>query len=254
MKSGCLNEKAKEGNRVRVLLILPAYNEQETIVNTVSRIRDARFPAGVAVDYLVINDGSADGTETLCRAHGIPCLSLVRNLGIGGAVQTGYLYAARMGYDAAVQFDGDGQHDIGSLEALLRPLLEDRADFTVGSRFLAGEDGGFRSTLLRRVGIRYLSGLIRLLTGKRVLDVTSGYRAANRKALEYLAGDYPVDYPEPESLVLLHKRGFRVEEVPVKMFQREGGQSSIGSLQSVYYMIKVTLAIVCAAMRKGGTP
>ena len=235
---------------MRVLLILPAYNEQETIAKTVSRIRSASFPPGVAVDYLVINDGSADRTEAICREHGIPCLTLAQNLGIGGAVQTGYLYALREGYDAAVQFDGDGQHDIGSLGALLQPLLEDTADFTVGSRFLEEGSSGFHSTLLRRVGIRYLSGLIRLVTGAKVLDVTSGYRAANRQALTYLAGDYPVDYPEPESLVLLRKRGFRIREVPVNMFEREGGQSSISSTRSVYYMIKVTLAILCAAVRR----
>lgn len=236
---------------MRVLLILPAYNERANILHTVARIQTARFPEGVQVDYLVIDDGSTDGTGDLCREHGLPSISLVQNLGIGGAVQTGYLFAAMQGYDAAVQFDGDGQHDIASLGALLQPLLDGNADFAVGSRFVGGAASGFQSTFLRRVGIRYLSGLIRLLTGERVLDVTSGYRAANRQVLEYLARDYPVDYPEPESLVLLHKRRFRITEVSVNMFEREGGKSSISSFKSVYYMIKVTLSILCAAMRRG---
>ena len=204
------------------------------------------------VDYLVIDDGSTDGTAALCRENGIPCLSLVQNLGIGGAVQTGYLYASLRGYDVAVQFDGDGQHDIRSLGALVAPIAEGRADFTVGSRFVEEGSSGFQSTRLRRAGIRYLSAIIRLLTGERVRDVTSGYRAAGREALAYLAGDYPVDYPEPESLVQLHRQGFRIQEVPVNMFQRGGGTSSIHAMKSVYYMIKVTMSVLCASMRNGG--
>ncbi len=235
----------------KVLLILPAYNEEETILHTVQQIREAKLPAHMDVDYIVINDGSTDRTEALCRENHIPCISLVQNLGIGGAVQTGYLYALLDGgpYDIAVQFDGDGQHDIGSLERLVEPIIQGRCDFTVGSRFL-DNSSSFHSTALRRAGIRYLSFLIRLVTGQRVADVTSGYRAAGRAAIEYLSRDYPVDYPEPESLVQLCRQGFRVEEVPVNMFERTGGRSSIGSLRSVYYMVKVTMAVLCAAMRK----
>ena len=237
---------------MKVLLILPAYNEEETIVSTVGQVRAASFPEGMQVDYVVINDGSTDRTEALCRQNGIPCISLVQNLGIGGAVQTGYLYASLSGYDVAVQFDGDGQHDIHSLEALVAPIAEGRANFTVGSRFLVEGSSGFQSTFMRRVGIGYLSSVIRLLTGERVRDVTSGYRAADRKAMQYLAGDYPIDYPEPESLVQLHKQRLRIEEVPVNMFERGGGKSSIHSLKSAYYMIKVTMAVLCAAIQKGG--
>ena len=184
---------------MRLLLILPAYNEEKSILSTVEQIRRASFPDTLTVEYLVINDGSTDRTAALCREHGIPCLSLLQNLGIGGAVQTGYLYAARRGYDIAVQFDGDGQHDIHSLETLTAPLVEGSCDFVVGSRFLR-EEGGFRSTFLRRVGIRYLSSLIFLVTGQRIRDVTSGYRAANRAVIRFFARDYPVDYPEPDKL------------------------------------------------------
>ncbi len=239
---------------VRILLILPAYNEESTIEATVQTIREAAPSFDDEIDYLVIDDGSTDSTRELCLQNHIKCLSLVQNLGIGGAVQTGYLYAAVMGYDAAVQFDGDGQHDIRSLPELLKPIREGVSDFVVGSRFMPGEDGlsasGFQSTPLRRLGIRYLSAVIKLVTGKRVLDVTSGYRAANRKALLYLAENYPVDYPEPESLVHLIKQRFRVCERPVNMFERAGGTSSIHSMKSVYYMIKVTLAILCASMQR----
>lgn len=236
-------------NTLRALLILPAYNESAVIQKTVQGILEAPPAEGLEVDYIVINDGSTDGTKELCRQHGIRCLSLVQNLGIGGAVQTGYLYAALNGYDIAIQFDGDGQHDIHSLGALVAPILEGRCDFVVGSRFLEGSSA-FRSTRLRRAGIRYLSFVLRLVTGRKIADVTSGYRAANRKALLYLAENYPVDYPEPESLVHLYKRGLRVEEAPVNMFARTGGSSSIHSLRSVYYMIKVTAAILCAAMKR----
>ncbi len=211
----------------RVLLILPAYNEEENILRTVEHIKEARFSQGLQVDYVVINDGSRDRTEALCRERGVPCITLVQNLGIGGAVQTGYLYALMgpQAYDIAVQFDGDGQHDIGSLENLIKPIREGQCDFTVGSRFIGGASG-FRSTALRRAGISYLSFLIRLVTGQRIRDVTSGYRAASRGAIEYLSREYPVDYPEPESLVCLCRQGFRIEEVPVNMFEREGGPPS----------------------------
>lgn len=237
----------------RVLLVIPAYNEEENIVNTVRQIREARFSPEFSVDYIVINDGSTDRTGELCRENHIPCVSLVQNLGIGGAVQTGYIYALSQGkeYDAAVQFDGDGQHDIACLEDLVAPIIEGNCDFTLGSRFLDGSSS-FHSTALRRAGIRYLSLLIRLVTGKRFMDVTSGYRAAGRAAIEYLSRDYPVDYPEPESLVLLCRQGIRIREVPVNMFERAGGKSSISSLRSVYYMLKVTMAVLCAAMRKRG--
>ena len=236
---------------MKLLLILPSYNERENIVQTVQQIADFKRTSSLdfEVDYLVINDGSTDDTEKVCRQHGVKCLSLVQNLGIGGAVQTGYIYAYRNGYDMAVQFDGDGQHDITSLPELVAPILDGSADFTVGSRFLK-KGSTFQSTFMRRAGIKYLSFLIRLLAGVRLSDVTSGYRAANRKTLSFLAKNYPVDYPEPESIVALKKNKFRIKEVQVNMFERTAGKSSIDFYKSIYYMIKVSFAILCAAIQK----
>lgn len=239
--------------RMKVLLIVPAYNEEKNIVKTVETIQQAQkdFMEHVELDYLVVNDGSTDQTEEICKEHGFQHITLVDNLGIGGAVQTGYIYADRHGYDVAVQFDGDGQHDIQGLPQLLEPLATGEWDFTVGSRFLQEGSSGFHSTAARRMGIRLLSFLIKLVSGERVQDVTSGFRAANKRVIRAFAADYPVDYPEPESLISLSKQGFRIKEVPVNMFERTGGVSSISFFKSIYYMIKVTLAILCAAARKG---
>lgn len=238
---------------MRVLLIVPAYNEAENLprlVETVENFKKAR--TGFELDYIIINDGSRDNTEALCRQHGYRAVHLVQNLGIGGAVQTGYLFALRQGYDIAVQFDGDGQHDIDSLPGLIAPILAGAADFSVGSRFLEGTSG-FRSTAMRRVGIKFLSAIIRLVTGQRMTDPTSGFRAASRPVIRLLAAHYPVDYPEPESLVELVKSGFRVTEVQVNMFERAHGVSSISPMKSVWYMLKVSLAILCTGFqRKGG--
>lgn len=235
----------------RVLLIIPAYNEEQNIEATIRQITAYPKQERYVLDYIVIDDGSTDRTGEICRQNQYPCVHLVQNLGIGGAVQTGYLYASSHLYDAAVQFDGDGQHDIRSLNAILAPILEGTADFCVGSRFL-DRTSQFRSTALRQVGIRYLSVLLRVLTGLRISDPTSGYRAASAAVAAYFSRQYPVDYPEPESLVLLQKKGFRVSEAPVNMFPRNGGRSSIGWKQSIYYMIKVSLATACACMQKGG--
>ena len=153
------------------------------------------------------------------------------------------------GYDIAVQFDGDGQHDVCSLPSLIAPIIDGEADFTVGSRFIE-KSNTFKSTAIRRFGIKYLSLLIRAVSGLKVLDVTSGFRAANKKALSFLARNYPTDYPEPESLVTLKKNGFRIKEVQVNMFERAAGRSSINSLKSIYYMVKVSFAVICASIQK----
>ena len=200
------------------------------------------------MDYIIINDGSTDNTAAICRERGFHTIHLVQNLGIGGAVQTGYLLANRKGYDAAVQFDGDGQHDIHSLSALLEPIMRDECDFVIGSRFLG--TGEFRSTQMRRVGIRFLTGMIRLCSGCRLTDPTSGFRAANRRAIAFLSNRYPVDYPEPESIISLSKCMFRIQEAPVNMFERSGGTSSISPWKSVYYMFKVSLAILCTGFQR----
>jgi len=238
---------------VKLLLIVPAYNEEDNIVNTVGQILDFQksFNSDVTVDYIVINDGSKDCTEKICKENGIKCLSLVQNLGIGGAVQTGYIYALLNNYDIAVQFDGDGQHDISSLPDIISPILENTADFVIGSRFIEGGTN-FKSSFMRRIGIKGLSSLIRLLCGIKIFDVTSGYRAANRKALDFLSKNYPVDYPEPEAIVLLNKNGFRISEVKAGMFERTAGRSSINFWKSIYYMVKVSFSIICASMQKKG--
>lgn len=230
-------------------MILPAFNEEENILQTVAQIRTYEPPPDVWVDCLVINDGSADNTAAVCRCNGVPCLTLIQNLGIGGAVQTGYLYAVDKGYDIAVQFDGDGQHDILSLSTLIAPIIEGTSDFVVGSRFL-DDTSAFRSTLLCRIGIRFLSTIIRVVTHIRLTDVTSGYRAAGRSALRFLSEYYPADYPEPESIVSLYKSGFRITKVPVNMFKRAHGRSTIDFGKSIYFMLKVSFAILCAGIQR----
>ena len=226
------------------IVIIPAYNEIESIVSTVEDIRDN----APGFDYVIINDCSQDGTMRFCTQRGMNIINLPVNLGIGGAVQTGYLYAWRNGYDVAVQFDGDGQHDAKYLNAMADYLEANEADMVIGSRFINKE--GFQSSGLRRFGIRYFSLLIRFLTGKTVLDPTSGMRMVNRDVMKIYSEDYPVDYPEPESVVTILNMGKKVLEVPVIMRERQGGVSSISAGRSVYYMVKVTLAILMERMRK----
>lgn len=172
----------------------------------------------------------------------IPHLDLPINLGIGGAVQTGYRYAYENGYDIAVQFDGDGQHDARYLKDLIRPILDGEADVVIGSRFITKQ--GFLSSALRRMGISFLSGLIYVLCGIRVLDVTSGMRAADKKAIAYFVDHYAQDYPEPEAILAAGLTGLQIAEVPVEMRKRQAGVTSINPLKSVYYMVKVSLALI----------
>ncbi|QDH20778.1 glycosyltransferase family 2 protein [Saccharibacillus brassicae] len=228
----------------KVLLIIPAFNESESIGPLLIALREQGLTA------LVVNDGSTDETAEVCAAAGADLITLPCNLGIGGAVQTGYKYAYAHGYDIAIQFDGDGQHRAEFVPALIEPLLSGRADLSIGSRYIEKE--GFQSTLLRRAGIRYFSGLIRLISGQTVTDPTSGFRAVNRSIMAMFAAQYPTDYPEPESIVHVLRLGGRIVEVPVLMSERVGGRSSIRSLRSVYYMIKVSLAILIDALRRSG--
>ena len=230
----------------RVLVIIPAYNERECILSTVNTIRSFGF------DYVVVNDGSSDDTLNICRANGINVLDLPQNLGIGGAVQAGHKYAQRFGYDIDVQVDGDGQHDPNYVPNLVE-LIESGADLAIGSRFLEETDG-FQSTFMRRIGISWLSFWIKLFTGKQVTDPTSGFRACNRKAIDLFGQSYPDDYPEPESIATAMKLGLTVKETSVQMRERQGGKSSIGAASSIYYMIKVSLAIMmaCWSHRRGG--
>lgn len=227
------------------LIIIPAYKEAENIEALVDNIID-NYPQ---YDYIIINDGSKDNTAQICRDKGYNFCDLPINLGIGGAVQTGYKYAERNGYDIAVQIDGDGQHDVSELDKVIAPIESGDADIVIGSRFIEKE--GFQSSTIRRVGIRFLSGLIWICTGKKVLDVTSGYRAINRKFIQIYADNYPNDYPEPEALVIAVMNKGRVKEVPVIMNERQAGSSSIHAWKSVYYMIKVTLAIIICRVSLG---
>ena len=229
---------------MRKLVIIPAYNEQGGIVKTV---RDVEEHAP-EFDYIIINDCSTDHTLEICREHGFPVVNLPVNLGIGGGVQTGYVYALRQGYDIAVQFDGDGQHNARYLNEMAEKLKDEHLDMVIGSRYIKKE--GFQSSGLRRVGIRYFTWLIKLITGQKITDPTAGMRMANRDVIEICAKNYPKDYPEPESVVTILKKGKKVEEVPVQMNAREEGVSSISPKKSVYYMIKVTLAILIAALRR----
>lgn len=226
------------------IIIIPAYNESGNIENTVKDIlENAR-----GFDYLIVNDCSQDNTLDICRKKGFNYINLPINLGIGGAVQAGYRYAYFHGYDTAVQFDGDGQHDAAYLSKLLEVIEKDEADMAIGSRFIENE--GFQSSGLRRVGIRYFTRLIRLLTRETITDPTSGMRMVNRKLLKEFANSYPKDYPEPESAVTALKRGYRIKEIPVQMRSRAEGESSISMGKSVYYMIKVSLAIFIANIMK----
>ena len=206
------------------LVIIPAYNECGSILKAVEDIREH----APGFDYVVINDCSTDGTPDVCREYGLNYVDLSVNLGIGGAVQTGYIYACQQGYDLAVQFDGDGQHDAAYLEQMAQVLVETGSNMVIGSRFIERE--GFQSSGLRRVGIRYFSMLIRLLTGVRVTDPTSGMRMVDREVMRIYAASYPKDYPEPESVMAILRMKKKVTEIPVVMRQREEGTSSIGEI------------------------
>jgi glycosyltransferase involved in cell wall biosynthesis len=230
------------------IAIIPAFNEQDAIGGVIDEM--IAFDAGV--DVLVIDDASEDATAERARRHGALVISLPFNLGIGGAVQTGFRYAAQQGYELAIRVDGDGQHDPAELGPLLDMVASHHADVCVGSRF-AGADG-YRSSATRRIGIRILAKTVSLLTAQRLTDTTSGFQVLNRKAIELFAADYPHDYPEVEAAVMAHKHRLRLAEVPVRMRERTAGRSSIRGLLTVYYMAKVMLAVVIGSLRRRATP
>ncbi len=233
---------------MKVLMIIPAYNEEENIVKTVDNLKDVKID-DIDLNYIVINDCSTDSTKSVLKDNKIRFIDLPCNLGIGGAVQTGYKYAFYNDYDIAIQFDGDGQHDQKYIKDLIKGI-KDGNDLVVGSRFIKNIDT-FKSTALRRFGINFLSFLIKICTGKTIKDPTSGFRACNRKIIELFANDYPSDYPEPDTLVVLLKNKFKVLEIPVEMIERKHGKSSITLFKSIYYMIKVSMAIIVASIGKG---
>jgi glycosyltransferase involved in cell wall biosynthesis len=238
--------------RVKNLIVIPAFNEEEAL----PRMRPALESLPPGYEVLLVNDGSTDRTgevaERLARqlARPLHVVHLPLNSGIGAAVQTGYLFAAsRGGYDYVIQFDGDGQHPAEAIPELVKACVERGLDLCIGSRFLVPRAEGFQSTFLRRVGIRFFARLIGLLTGAKVTDPTSGFRCAGVRAWSSFARRYPEDYPEPESLFWCARNGLKVGEVAVRMHERQGGVSSIGQLRSVYYMVKVSLAILMDGLR-----
>lgn len=216
---------------MKILVIIPAYNEEESILTTVQALNSVH----PEVDAVVVNDASKDNTKNILSENHIHYLDLPVNLGIGGGVQAGYMYAYRNGYDIAIQMDGDGQHPASELDKIIAPIKAEKADIVVGSRFVNKE--GFQSSAIRRFGIKFLSSLIYLCTGKHILDVTSGYRAVNRKFIKIFSEEYAQDYPEPEALVTAAKKGAEIIEVPVMMKERQGGMSSISPIKSIYYML-----------------
>ena len=237
----------KTGNSIpRTLIIVPAFNESASIIP----VLDSLAIANPLWDIVVINDRSSDNTGDLDRQTGkARVIDLSCNLGIGSAVQTGFKIARDCRYDFAVQFDGDGQHKAEEIFLLLEPLIRNEADVIIGSRF-CGQSESFRSTWGRRIGINFLSILTYLITGKKILDITSGFRAYNHKAIMLLAQEYPSDYPEPEAIVLLAKHGIGIKEISVTMQKRQGGKSSISGIKTAWYMIKVIPAIIIAGMRR----
>jgi hypothetical protein len=232
----------------RRIAIVPAYNEERNIGRVVAELRD--YDPGI--DIVVISDGSVDRTAESAEAAGALVLRLPYNLGIGGAVQTGFRYAWEQGYELAVRCDGDGQHIPGELSKVVERVLSGEADIAVGSRFAGGE--GYRSSAPRRIGIRLLAAVVSAIARQRVTDTTSGFQALNRRALELFAADYPHDYPEVEGIVMTIKHRLRLVEVPVQMREREHGSSSITALRSVYYMAKVLTALFVGLFRRNVVP
>lgn len=230
---------------MKCLIIIPAYEEEKNIKNVVDNIIQ-NYPQ---YDYVVVNDGSKDKTAQICRENGYSYLDLPINLGIGGAVQAGYKYALKNDYDMAVQIDGDGQHDVAFIEKMIQRMQEEKAQIAIGSRFI--EKQGFQSSKARRLGINFISNLIWICTGKRIYDVTSGFRIVDKFFIKYYSENYPSDYPEPEAIVMAIMNRAKIIEVPVIMKERSEGTSSIHSWKSLYYMIKVSLAVIICRVSLG---
>jgi glycosyltransferase involved in cell wall biosynthesis len=234
----------------RNLAIVPAFNEVEAIASTVAAIHQW----APDFDVLVVDDGSTDATAQQASQSGAQVLRMPFNLGIGGAMQSGYIYALEHGYEVAVQVDGDGQHDPRHVHELLEHLRGDPdLNMVTGSRFLAANGEGFQSSAARRAGIRIFSKVVSLITRERVTDPTSGFRMTNRRGIELFARDYPHDYPEVEAILLMHAHRLRSTEIPVLMRPRLTGDSAISSSQSVYYMVKVLLAVFVGLFRRRPT-
>ena len=235
---------------MKVLLIIPAYNEELNIKNTVSKVIKYNKKSVNDINYIVINDGSTDNTIKICRENNYNVIPLINNLGIGGAVQTGYKFAKENNYDVAIQFDGDGQHDENYIDNLVEEIKKGN-DFVIGSRFIENLSK-FKSSNTRRFGIKVLSFLIKLCTKVKIFDPTSGFRAANKEIISLFASSYPLEYPEPESTVSLIRKGYKIKEIPVEMHERKYGKSSIKPIKSIYYMFSVSISIVITSIWKEG--
>lgn len=235
---------------MKVLVIIPAFNEELNIVNTVEKIKNISNKIDENLNYVVINDGSTDKTKNICETNKYNVINLITNLGIGGAVQTGFKYALENDYDVAIQFDGDGQHDENYIKKLIEEVKKGN-DFVVGSRFIKNLSG-FKSTKFRRIGIKFLSSLIKICTGTKIYDPTSGFRAANKEIISLFADKYPTEYPEPETIVSLIRKQYKVKEIPVEMHERKYGKSSIKPLKSMYYMFSVSISIIISSICKRG--
>jgi glycosyltransferase involved in cell wall biosynthesis len=229
---------------MKILVVVPAFNEEQTIREVIRNIR-SHLPGA---DILIVDDGSNDATGTIAREEKVLLLEHPYNMGIGATMQTGFHYAVQKGYDIAVQIDGDGQHNPASLSSIVQPILDGESNLVIGSRYLQRK--GFQSTFLRKLGIRFFSLLIWVFIGRKVTDPTSGFRAMDRKVIELFSRDYPSDYPEVEALISAYKNGLVFEEIPTVMNHRQGGISSIGILSALYYMVKVTLSVSIGLLRR----
>lgn len=228
----------------KIILVIPAYNEEESILKTYKTVEEYNKKNKTNYDVIVINDGSTDNTRKILEENNVPHINLIYNLGIGGAVQTGYQYAFENNYDIAIQFDGDGQHDVNYVKDIVKPIINKQADMVIGSRFVDKEKEGFKSSKARRMGIKTISFFIKLKTKTKLYDVTSGFRACNRTIMKEFIKYYPSEYPEPISTVNVLKKGYVIDEVSVVMKERERGKSSISSWKNIYYMINVILSII----------
>ena len=224
---------------MKILIVIPAHNEEESLPNLLEEVRQTGH------DAVVVNDASSDATEQIAKTAGFPVLSLPVNLGIGGGVQTGFVYALRNGYDIVLQVDGDGQHDPSQCHAVIAPIIAGEADCVIGSRYLPEcPDTEYRTPFARRMGMYFSTGILYLASGLRINDTTSGFRALNRAAFSYFATEYPVDHPEAEALLMLHQAGFRIVESPVSMRSRVGGQSLFTFFRAMLYPLRVIVGFM----------
>ena len=224
---------------MKILVIIPAYNEEKSISKFIMDIYNQKIKD---LDILVINDASSDNTKFEAQKLGVNVVDLPINLGIGGAVQTGYIYAYNNNYDVAIQFDGDGQHMAKYLKDMIKTIINENYDMVVGSRFI--NNSNYKPSIYRKLGINFFSSLVSILGRKKVFDTTSGYRAVNNSVIKEFVEYYSKDYPEVETLSYIIRKGFKVKEIPVEINYRESGKSSITPLKSIYYMLKVTFATI----------